>query len=139
LGETRDTLAALDGEVEHRFAQIDARLRAGTGTAASAFTLALGQLQDAVASGVPFATPLAAVERLARDRGVADTAELAGPLAVLGGRAAQGVATLPQLRERFPTVAAALARTDYVPPESDDWLDTVLARAAEIISIRRTT
>lgn len=98
---------------------------------AAALTLAVGQLGQALRGAAPFQSEFDAVAALAG----ADAA-IAGALDPLRGLAGRGTPTLDQLRQRFPTVVAAIKQAE-ARENHDGLIGAALARMARLVTIRR--
>ena len=108
-----------------------ARSTANAQATAVAYVMALGQWQNALASGRPFALELETAKALARrGRGALDDSGFA-PFA------AAGLPTLVELRGRFDAAAAAAVRAAAVPDDTASWLRRMLDRIMSIATIRR--
>ena len=136
-GELAAGLAGAWSELQALIARLD-RLESALDTRPEpetrslALLLALGQLQDSVARGDPYASDLAALRQL-----TGTEAALAGPLAALEARAVSGVPTRQALRARFDATARAVV-TAAIAPEGAGWVDQTLQKLAGIVSVRRT-
>lgn len=126
--------AAEIAAVNRRLAQIEEKV--GTLAAAPkqepksetqpAEIVALGALRDAVAAGVPFASELAAVRGLLKDR--------AAPLAPLDRFAKDGLPTVAALAKRFEPLASKLISP---PPPADSGVFTRLwNNAGKLVEVR---
>ncbi len=100
---------------------------------ALAVVLVLQQLRAAAAEGRPFADELA----LARQLAVGND-EITDSLTALAASAADGVATLGELRERFSAVARDLLQASLGAEADASLLDRTRARLAGVVSVRRT-
>jgi hypothetical protein len=93
--------------------------------------MALGQWQNAVAAGRPFALELETTKAIAARAGASldDSA--------FAAYAATGLPTLPDLRGRFDAAAAAAVRAAAVPDNTAGWLRRILDRVMALATIRR--
>jgi hypothetical protein len=98
--------------------------------AATALVLAAAQLRDAAVAGRGYTVELETVGQLAARAGVTFDA---GPLAAA---AADGLATVRELNESFPAMAAAAVRAGVVPDDTAGWFRRVLDRVLSIVSLR---
>lgn len=105
-------------------------LDAGNSRVASraALVLAAGRLRDAANSGEPFAGAWNAVTAL----GVP-----ASDYEAIASNAANGVATLTSLQNRFSEAAARAIVADQVG-DGESWMDGALRRVGSLVSVRRT-
>ncbi len=107
------------------------RSAASAQAGAVAYVMALGQWQNALASGRPFALELETAKALA----------LRGNTAIndagFASYAAGGLPTFADLQARFDAVAAATVRAAAVPDDTAGWLRRVLDRIMSIATIRR--
>ena len=107
------------------------RSAAGVQAVAVAYVMALGQWQNALAAGRPFALELETAKAIAARAGMSiDDAAFAN-------YAAAGLPTLPDLRQRFDAAAAAAVRAAAVPDDTAGWLRRVLDRIMSLATIRR--
>lgn len=98
---------------------------------AAALTLAIGQLGQALRGSTPFQSEFDAAAALAGTDGA-----IARVLDPLRGAAGGGVATIDQLRQRFPVMVSAIKQVEA--RDGDDGLiGTALARLARLVTIRR--
>lgn len=98
---------------------------------AVAYVMALGQWQNALASGRPFALELETAKALAlRGNTTINDVDFAS-------YAANGLPTFIDLQARFDAVAAATVRAAAVPDDTASWLRRVLDRIMSIATIRR--
>lgn len=127
--KTADAVAALADRVGKLETQ--QRQTASDDRTDQALLLAVAGLRDALRSSQPFADQLTAVEALAKKR-----PQIAGSLASLEAASKTGVATMPELRRRFATVAAAIVHAG----EGDGGTDLgskIVARLRSLVTIRR--
>lgn len=99
----------------------------------AATVLAVGQLTQTIDGGGPFVRPLATVRSLG-----GDDADIAQAAAELEPWAADGIATLSELRGAFPATADAIVRSEPVTDGSRGWTDRVIEQMASLVSVRRT-
>jgi hypothetical protein len=100
-------------------------------SSAAALLLAVGQLRDAAAFGLPFDAELRSLKALApQDEEVAATVDRLRP------RAAAGIPTRATLVERFDALAPRLVRAEILPG-SDVWWRRPLDRVLSLVVIRR--
>ena len=131
LAALRATLAAIEalgrriGALEERVNAVSADARAAVAPALAAEIVALGTLRDAIQSGAPFSTELAAVQALLGER--------AGRLQSLQRAESSGVPTLAQLSRRFAELAPSLAR---VADADGGYLSRLVTSATRLVEIR---
>ncbi|MHC8508776.1 MAG: COG4223 family protein [Rhodospirillales bacterium] len=94
-----------------------------------ALMVVLGDLRAAMAVGAPYKATLAAAAAM-------PDAAPQGALAALETCAATGAPTAARLREDFRAAAREAARA-RVSAEGGGWMDTVAAKAASLVSVRR--
>ncbi len=111
--------------LEERVNAVSAHARASVAPALAAEIVALGTLRDAIHSGAPFSTELAAVRALLGER--------AARLQSLESAASAGVPTLAQLSRRFAELASVLAR---VPDAHSGYLSRLVTSATRLVEVR---
>jgi len=134
--------ARIDG-LEQRIAQFEATLNAPkTAVRASqereakpdpqaanapAIAIVAGNLSQKIASGAPFATELAALEKLGADK---------AKLAPLQASAGQGIVTTKALADQFNALAPSLLASEKPAPEGG-FFDKLKSHAASLVHIRK--
>jgi hypothetical protein len=113
------------GALEERVNALSVNARASVAPALAAEIVALGTLRDAIHSGAPFTTELAAVRALLGER--------AARLQSLESAAGAGVPTLPQLARRFAELASQLAR---VPDADGGYFSRLVTSATRLVEVR---
>lgn len=121
LARLQETVGALDATLGERSEQ-----RRG-----DSLVLALGQIREQLARGVPYAGALATARALAAE----DQAVLQ-QLAALEQAAERGVPTRIALRERFGEAAAEAVRSDRVGGTSG-WWRPIAERLSSLVTLRR--
>ena len=94
--------------------------------------LAVSRLREAIAGPRPFATELAAVERLA-----GGDADIVGAIAPLVPLAADGVPSRVLLFDRFSDVVRAVAAAVPEPIAAGDWWEQAVTELRNLVRIRR--
>ncbi|MTI42891.1 hypothetical protein E1178_04640 [Roseibium hamelinense] len=123
LAEIKSELAAMSA----RIATVESTMGDATAREVAARALSVSALKSAVDSGRPYQTELAAVKA-----GLpADT-----DLAALEAHAENGIAPVSVLIAEFPGVARKMFGTFAQPEQSGDLLDSFLASAKSIVSVR---
>jgi len=133
--ETQRQIASARGEIEARMAEISKEMadlrnaiaKNAGGTPAAALAVAVAGLERAVNSGVAFDRELSTVEALAGPR---------DEIAALKPYAVSGVARRDALGEDFQDAASAAISTTI--PQTDGFLDRLIADARRIVRIRPT-
>ena len=128
LDATASAIEALGkrfGALEERVNAVSANARAAVAPALAAEIVALGTLRDAIHSGAPFTTELAAVRVLLGER--------AARLQALESAAGSGVPTLAQLARRFAELAPVLARGSDV---DGGYLSRLVSSATRLVEVR---
>jgi hypothetical protein len=113
------------GALEDRLGALAASTRASVAPAVAAEIVALSALRDALGSGAPFATELAAVRALLGER--------AAKLQSLDAFAEKGLPTTAELSQRFAQIAPAIARE---PEAEGDYLSRLMTSASRLIEVR---
>ncbi len=123
--------AALAGDLEAavaRLSELETKVDQPGALDAAALAVAASRLKDAVDSGRPFATELAAVKSLTGE---------ATDFSALEARAEAGVPQKADLIAAYPAVARAIDEAMAPPePQSDDALDQVLTGLRGLVRIR---
>lgn len=91
--------------------------------------LATGQLREALARGGSYATELKALHAIAGD-------DTAAAVALLDGRAERGIPPVPELAQRFTSVADAVVRASR-QAQGGGWWQTSLNRLRDSMGLRR--
>ena len=128
LDATAATINALGkriGALEDRVNAVSASARAAVAPTLAAEIVALGTLRDAIHSGAPFSTELAAVRTLLGERAV--------KLQSLESLANTGVPTMAQLLRRFAELASVLARA---PDADGGYLSRLVTSATRLVEVR---
>jgi hypothetical protein len=89
--------------------------------------VAVGQLREALGSAKPFSQELTTVTSL----GDADISKIVEPITPYADK---GIATVSDLREEFPQVAAAIVQAEGAP-QSGGWVNKALSEAG--VSVRK--
>ncbi len=132
LAQALQKLEAENASVGQRLDRLEQRGAAAADTRSDqALLLALGQLRGAVESGRPFTAELDTVKTLARER-----PELAGALGAMEKSAAQGVASVASLAQRFRQEVAPSLLREPVEPEGDSLGARILGKLRSLIVIR---
>jgi hypothetical protein len=132
LAQALQKLEAANATLGQRLDRLEQHGAAAADTRSDqALLLALGQLRAAVESGRPFTAELDAVKTLARER-----PELAGALGALGTSAAQGVANVASLAQRFRQEVAPSLLREPVEPEGDSLGARILGKLRSLVVIR---
>ncbi|MBV8653689.1 MAG: hypothetical protein JO255_19655 [Alphaproteobacteria bacterium] len=120
LASLQDSVAKLSADLASLTQRLDklTASAADDGRTDQALVLALGQLRQAMAGSAPFGDALGAASGLTQHR-----PEVKAALAPLADAAAQGVPSLPLLRERFARIAGEIANANETPAtEWGPWL-----------------
>jgi hypothetical protein len=120
LAALQDSVAKLNTDLASLTQRLDklTASAADDGRTDQALVLALGQLRQAMAGSAPFGDALGAASGLTQHR-----PEVKAALAPLADAAAQGVPSLPLLRERFARIAGEIANANETPAtEWGPWL-----------------
>lgn len=130
-GKTADATSVLSLTERVNRLENAGRSAAGAQAVAVAHVMALGQWQNALAAGRPFALELETAKAIAVRAGTSldDSA--------FATYAAAGLPTLADLRGRFDAAAAAAVRAAAVPDDTAGWLRRVLDRIMSLATIRR--
>lgn len=123
-------LEALRAELDSlskRLAQVEATMGDATAREVAARALSVSALKSAVDSGRPYSTELAAVKA-----GLPADIDLKA----LEAHADKGVEPVSVLIAQFPQVARAIHQTYTAPDRSGDVLDSFLASARSLVSVR---
>jgi hypothetical protein len=108
------------------------RAQAAGGAADAALALAIMQIRDAVAAGLPFAAPYETLAALGRSQ--PDIAQAARPLA---DAANSGVPTRAALAAGLRRLAADIVTEKPPPAATSGWTGAILARLRGLVRIRR--
>jgi hypothetical protein len=135
----RQELAAGQGRLAAELASLQAKLdevavqaAAGSkGAEQAALAVAVGQLRAVTRNAQPFSAELANLQRF-----VSQDSELSTLVAGLAGPAVTGVATLEELRGRFPEVAGEIVGASY-GGDDESWIGDALRQLSDIGTIRR--
>ena len=133
VDQLRSSTAALSTKLdsfESRLGTVEGQVRGQAAAERNAMLLAVGQLDDAVAAGQPFAQSLSLVA------GYADTSVPAAPMATLQSHATSGVITLSALRTRFNDTADAIIAADYDGTADDGLFGEVIRNLSELVIVR---
>jgi hypothetical protein len=125
LDRLDEALGKRIGALEERVNALSVNARASVAPALAAEIVALGTLRDAIQSGAPFTTELAAVRALLGER--------AARLQSLESAAGAGVPTQAQLARRFAELASGLAR---VPDADGGYFSRLVTSATRLIEVR---
>lgn len=98
----------------------------------SAIVLAVGALEVALDSGLPYVDAIGAIERLAPP----DDKKLMELVGVLKPNAEEGIPTRPQLTRRLSALAASRG-TPLWSAEGESWTDKMLQKIDTVVAIRR--
>ncbi len=120
-----ETLGKRIDALEERVNALSVNARTSVAPALAAEIVALGTLRDAINSGAPFSTELAAVRALLGER--------AARLQSLESTASIGAPTLPQLTRRFAELASGLARS---PDPDGGYLSRLVTSATRLVEVR---
>ena len=113
--------------ISKRLAQVESTMGDATARETAARALSVSALKSAVDSGRPYETELAAVKA-----GLPSDIDLQG----LEANAKTGVEPVSVLIAQFPSVARQMFQTFSEPDHSGDVLDSLLASAKSIVSVR---
>jgi hypothetical protein len=132
LAQALQKLDAANASLGQRLDRLEQRGAAAADTRSDqALLLALGQLRAAIDIGRPFTAELDTVKSLAHER-----PELAGALGGLEKSAAQGVATVASLAQRFRQEVAPSLLREPAEPESDSLGARILGKLRALVVIR---
>ncbi len=120
LAALKDRLAAIE-QTQHTTASTASVQRNQT------LVVAVGQLREALGSAKPFSQELTTVTSL----GDADISKIVEPITPYADK---GIATVSDLREEFPQVAAAIVQAEGAP-QSGGWVNKALSEAG--VSVRK--
>ncbi|MES0883592.1 COG4223 family protein [Roseibium sp. SCP14] len=113
--------------ISKRLSQVESTMGDATARETAARALSVSALKSAVDSGRPYATELAAVKA-----GLPSDIDLQA----LEANAKTGVEPVSVLIAQFPSVARSMFQTFSEPDHSGDVLDSLLASAKSIVSVR---
>ena len=129
----RSDTAALSTKLdsfEDRLGTIEGQVRGQVAAERNAMLLAVGQLDDAVAAGQPFAQSLSLVASYA------DASVPAAAMATLQSHATSGVTTLSALRTRFDDRADAIVAADYDATADEGLFGDVMRNLSQLVIVR---
>ena len=133
VDDLRSSTAALSTKLDSldtRLDTVEGQVRGQVAAERNAMLLALGQLDDAVAAGQPYAQSLSLMSSYADDR--APTAAMA----TLQSHATSGVTTLSALRVRFKDTGDAIVAADYDATADEGLFGDVVRNLSKLVIVR---
>lgn len=133
VDDLRSSTAALSTKLDSldtRLDTVEGQVRGQVAAERNAMLLALGQLDDAVAAGQPYAQSLSLMSSYADDRAPA------AAMATLQSHATSGVTTLSALRVRFKDTGDAIVAADYDATADEGLFGDVVRNLSKLVIVR---
>ncbi len=133
VDDLRSSTAALSTKLDSldtRLNTVEGQVRGQVAAERNAMLLALGQLDDAVAAGQPYAQSLSLMSSYADDRAPA------AAMAILQSHATSGVTTLSALRVRFKDTGDAIVAADYDATADEGLFGDVVRNLSKLVIVR---
>lgn len=133
VDDLRSSTAALSTKLDSldtRLNTVEGQVRGQVAAERNAMLLALGQLDDAVAAGQPYAQSLSLMSSYADDRAPA------AAMATLQSHATSGVTTLSALRVRFKDTGDAIVAADYDATADEGLFGDVVRNLSKLVIVR---